>query len=623
MLFEPIKIGKLELKNRIVMPATGLGYVGRQLKNFYIERAKGGVALIVIGPTAVNKDNPSMVNAYGDQFLPGLKDLADAVHAHGAKIALQLWHPGRYGMMPGKQNVSASDVAPPIFTKSKPKSLTIPEIKEVENEFAEGALRAKKAGFDAVEILAATGYLISQFLSRRTNKRTDEYGGSIENRMRFLLEIVAKIREKVGKDFPIICRISGNEFVEEGNTLEEQKMVAKALEKAGVDAINVNVGWHESNVPQITMCVPRGGFVYLAQGIKEVVKIPVIASHRINDPILAEKILKEGRADMVAMARALIADPELPNKAREGRYDDIRPCLACNQGCFDHILRMKPVSCFMNPVAGREDKCEIKKAEKPKKVWVVGGGPAGMEAALITAMRGHRVTLFEKEKLGGQLNLASVTPGRGELANVAEYFSKQLRKLGVEIRKEEATLEEITKGKPDAVIVATGSTPISNFPGSQRENVVTAHDVLSGRKEVGNRVIIVGGGGIGCETAIFLAEKGKKVTLVEMLGKIGQDIGFSTRWTRLQVIAKKSIKVMTGTKAREIVDGGLRVEVGTDSKEEILKADTIILALGVKPNRSLADALKGKVELHEIGDCKEPQRAMEALHAGFEVGLNI
>ena len=623
MLFEPIKIGTMELKNRIVMPAIGLGYTGKRLTNFYVHRAKGGVGFIVIGPTAVNKGNPSFVNVFDDKNITGLKKLANSIQEHGAKAALQLWHPGRYGFSVAKL-VSASDIPSPIFTKAKPKALTIPEIIEIEDEFAEGALRVKKAGFDAVEILCGTGYLISQFLSRHTNNRTDEYGGDLENRMKFLLEIIERVRSKIG-DHPLVCRISGDEFVEDGNTLTEQKIIAKALEDAGVNALNVNVGWHESRIPQMTMSVPRGGFVHLAQGIKEAVSIPVIASHRINDPILADNIIGEGKVDMVAMARALIADPDLPNKAREGKIEEIRPCIACLQGCFDNVFKAKAVTCFMNAMAGKEEDWKIGTAESPKKIIVVGGGPAGMETARVAAIRGHNVTLYEKDRLGGQLNLAAIPPGRGEFKNVPTYFSTQLKKLGVVVKQVKADANLIIDEKPDITIIATGSTPAIPDLEGVKEAVeegyaVTAHEILSG-KDTGETVVILGGGGIGVETAIYLSDKGKRVTLVEMLKRVGSDIGSSTRWTRMNALFDLKVNVRKETKALGIINNKLIVE--KDGKKEELKADTIVLAAGTTPDRSLVEALEGKVEVRAVGDCVEPKKGLEAVHAGFELARKI
>ncbi|RZN68320.1 MAG: FAD-dependent oxidoreductase [Candidatus Methanolliviera hydrocarbonicum] len=624
ILFEDTKIGSMELKNRIVMPSIGCFFTDDRLKNFYVERAKGGVGLIFIGPTGIDENEPSYVNIYSDEFIPELKDLSGAVQAYGTKIGLQLWHPGRYSFFPGDHIVSASDIPAPIFTRQRPRALTIPEIEKIEDEFAEGALRTKKAGFNCVEFIAATGYLISQFLSPCTNKRTDRYGGSIEKRMRFLLEIIEKTREKVGDNFPILCRISGNEFVDGGNTLDEQKIIAKALDDAGVDALNVNVGWHESRVDQMSMMVPRGNFIYLAKGIKDVVNIPIIASHRINDPILAENILKEKKADLIAMARPLIADPELPNKAKEGRYDEIRTCIACNQGCFDNVFSGLPITCVVNPAVGNEEEYKIKPVEDPKKVIVVGGGPAGAEAARVAALRGHNVTLYEKDdRLGGQINLISAWPEMEEFANIPRYYLTQLRK-NVEIEfGRDVTPDLIMRENPDVVIVATGASPIiPGVPGVDRDNVITAFDILRGREVDGENIVIMGGGGVGCDVALFLAGKGKKVTIVEMLGKVGADIGRTTRWIVKKRIREAKIDIKTGTKAVEIVEGGLIVE--EDGKRGFIEGDGIVLSVGTRSNRGLYDALSGKIsELYLIGDSSKPRKALDAIREGAEIARQI
>jgi len=624
ILFEDTKIGSMELKNRIVMPSIGCFFTDDRLKNFYVERAKGGVGLIFIGPTGIDENEPSYVNIYSDEFIPELRDLSEAVQAYGTKIGLQLWHPGRYSFFPGDHIVSASDIPAPIFTRQRPRALTIPEIEKIEDEFAEGALRTKKAGFNCVEFIAATGYLISQFLSPRTNKRTDRYGGSIEKRMRFLLEIIEKAREKVGDNFPILCRISGNEFVDGGNTLDEQKIIAKALDDAGVDALNVNVGWHESRVDQMSMMVPRGNFIYLAKGIKDVVNIPIIASHRINDPILAENILKEKKADLIAMARPLIADPELPNKAKEGRYDEIRTCIACNQGCFDNVFNGLPITCLVNPAVGNEEEYKIKPVEDPKKVIVVGGGPAGAEAARVAALRGHNVTLYEKDdRLGGQINLISAWPEMEEFANIPRYYLTQLRK-NVEIKfGRDVTPDLIMRENPDVVIVATGASPIiPGVPGVDRDNVITAFDILRGREADGENIVIMGGGGVGCDVALFLAGKGKKVTIVEMLGKVGADIGRTTRWIVKKRLREAKIDIKTGTKAVEIVEGGLIVE--EDGKRGFIEGDRIVLSVGTRSNRGLYDALSGEIsELYLIGDSSKPRKALDAIREGAEIARQI
>ncbi|TDA30985.1 MAG: NADH oxidase, partial [Hadesarchaea archaeon] len=502
ILFSPISIGRMVVRNRIVMPALTTGYafgeVTDQLKHYFEARAKGGAGLIVVGIAAVEKGTEYVISASDDSYIPGLRELTETIHVHGAKTALQLWHPGRYEFVEitGREPVSASDIPPPIFSRVKPRALTVPEIKRIEEEFAQAAGRAKEAGFDAVEFIGSAGYLISQFLSPVTNRRTDEYGGSLENRMRFLLEIVELTKEVVGKDFPLMCRLSGDELIPGGNTLSEMKMVARKLAEVGISAINVTAGWHESRVPMITMEVPRGGYVYLAEGIKEALKgteVRVAASNRINEPFLAERILREGKADLISMGRALVADPEFPKKAQEGRVEDIVTCVACCQGCFDRLFEGRPLTCMVNPGVGREAEVKVEPAVKKKRVLVVGGGPGGLKVAEMAALRGHQVILCEEDgELGGQLNLASVTPGREELGTVVRELALHAKKAGVEIRlRTKVDADMVEEIEPDAVVLATGALPIvPSFPGVDLPHVVQAWEVLKGR-EVGKRVVVV------------------------------------------------------------------------------------------------------------------------------------
>jgi 2,4-dienoyl-CoA reductase (NADPH2) len=632
-LFEPIKLGNLVVKNRIVMPTVTTGFstgpVTDQLKAYYIERAKGGVGMIFVGICGIEKGLKYTIDVSSDDAIPGLQVLAKAIKAEGARVGLQAFHPGRYEFtwITGRKPVSASDVASSLAGTEKPRALTVPEIDKIEDEYAQAALRAKKAGFDAAEFIGSAGYLISQFLSPATNKRTDGYGGGLENRIRFPLEIVERAKKLVGESYPIVFRLSGDELVPGGNGIEETKIIAKKLEDAGVVAFNITAGWHESRVPMITMDVPRGGYVYLAEGVKKVLSsAKVMASNRINDPILADRIIGEGKADMVSMGRPLVADPELPKKAMERRFDDIRMCVACNQGCLDLLFQATPITCMVNPMVGKEGKIRIAPATQKKKVVVIGGGPAGLEAAMIAAQRGHSIVLFEKtSKLGGQLNLAFVAPHKEELGCIVTYLSTQVKKLGVKtILGTEATLDLVSAEDPDAVIVATGAIPVKpKIPSEKGQTVVQAWDVLAGMDLTGNNVVIAGGGGTGCYTAHYLADKkGKKVAIVEMLDKVANDVGVSSRWILRKELNDCGVKVLTGSKLKNITRNAVVIERG--GKEESLGADAVVLALGATASDDLSSRARERFgEVYSIGDCVKPRKALEAIHEGFDVGLKV
>jgi 2,4-dienoyl-CoA reductase (NADPH2) len=632
-LFEPIKVGSLTIKNRIVMPTITTGFsvgpVTRQLTDYFVERAKGGVGIIFVGISGIEKELKYSIDISSDEAILGLKGLAQAIKGKGARAAIQVWHPGRleFTWITGRKPVSASDVASTLAGTEKPRPLTVAEIERVEDEYAQAALRAKKAEFDAVEFIGSAGYLISQFLSPVTNKRTDVYGGSMENRLRFPVEIVQRAKQLVGESYPITFRLSGEELIPGGNGLEETKIIAKKLEDAGVVAFNITAGWHESRVPMITMDVPRGGYVYLAEGVKKVVSsAKVIASNRINDPVLADRIIAEGRADMVSMGRPLIADPELPRKALEGRFDDIRMCVACNQGCFDHLFQASPITCMVNPMVGKEGKIRIEPAKQKKKVVVVGGGPGGLEAAMIAAKRGHNVVLFERNaSLGGQINLASVPPHKEELGNIITYIANQIRKLSVKVNlAKEATLDMISKEKPDAVVVATGAQPVKpNIPSEKGQTILQAWDVLAGNVPKGQNVVIAGGGGVGCYTAHYLAEiKKKKVTIVEMLDKVANDVGVSSRWILRKELADRGVNVVIQARLERIAKNSVVIRKG--DKEESIPADAVVLALGANSDNTLYNEAKSKFsEVYAVGDCVKPRKALEAIHEGFDVGLKV
>ena len=671
-LFEPLWINSLELHNRILMPAMHLNMadnftVTEQMRAFYAARAKGGVGLITVGYATVDElsGNFLCLGAHEDAHVEGLASLADAIHEGGAPCAVQLNHSGRYNysfLLGGQQPVAPSAVASRM-TREEPRALTIPEIKGVVASFAAAAGRVKAAGYDAVEILSGTGYLISEFLSPLTNLREDEYGGSLSNRMRFGLEILSAVRAEVGRDFPITYRINGNDFMPGGNGREDLQEYAVALTNVGVDALCINVGWHEARVPQIVTSVPKGVFGYLAQGIRQRVDVPIIASHRIPDARTAREMIDDGVCDAVAMGRALIADPELPNKAKAraagGDAAPTRHCVACAQGCFDKLFQGEHVVCLCNPRAGFEH-LSAPKAECAKKVMVVGGGPGGMSAALAAASQGHDVALFEREgRLGGQLHLASAPPGREEFIRLAEDLVAELATSRVNVVLGTDVDEKAIRGaEPDLLILATGAQPtIPPIPGVERlhdaevegTQVVQAWNVLAGLEGTGQRVVVIGGGAVGVESALYLAEKGsltgealkflliegaetvetlrelaikgtKEVCLVEMVDRVGQDIGRSSRWVMMQEIARRGVNIKTATQALEIGDGYVRVE-GENGVEDI-PADTVVLAAGAESHSPLVAVAQGiGIETVTVGDAQGIAQIIDAVHQGHAAGM--
>lgn len=662
-LFSPIKINTMEVKNRLVMTAMHLGYtpegfVTDQLVDFYRERAKGGMGLIFVGGCPIDEYGgmSNMIRIDDDKYLPGLRRLAGEVKDAGARVGAQLYQAGRYthsAMIGGRKPISASAVRSKL-TGETPRALELSEIPGVQDRFAEAALRAKEAGFDCVEILASAGYLISQFLSSITNKREDEYGGSLENRMRFGLEVARKVRRAVGPHYPVTVRIAGNEFMDGGNTNQEAQVFAQALEKEAVDLFNVTGGWHETRIPQLTMFVPRRAYVYLASGIKSAVRVPVLASNRINDPSEAEEILRNGEADMVTVARGLIADPKFAEKARTGKAETIYHCIGCNQGCFDNIFRFMPATCLVNPRAGLEGELEIKTAMVKKKVLVVGGGPAGMKAACVAAERGHKVTLVEgSERLGGQVLLNEQIPGRKEMATAVKDLAANLYYLGVEvITGKKADRVFVKEMNPDSVIIATGARPgMLPVAGADLPHVVQAWDVLAGKRGVGKRVVIVGGNAGGLDAALFLAGIGtippdalhflvanraenletllglmnrgiKEITVLEMAPKAGSDIGLSTRWTVFAELKRLGVTIITGAKVISITPEA--VEAETEEGRKRIPADSVVMATGSVSVSNLKAELAGLVpEVRVIGDAVRPRNALEAIKEGFMAGLSV
>lgn len=661
-LLSPITIGSLKLRNRIVMPAMHLlytpdGEVNDRFIAFYEERAQGGAGLLIVGGCTVDEysGGRELIGLDHDRFIPGLERFTKAIHVHGAMVAAQLYQAGRYAhsFLIGRQAIAPSPL-PSRFTHEMPREMSREDINKVIESYAAAAVRAQSAGFDAVEILAAAGYIISQFLSPITNQRSDEYGGALENRMRFGLEVARTVRAAVGKDFTLIARLAGNDFMPGSHTNKETCRFARELEACGIDAFNITGGWHETRIPQIPMEVPRGGFAYLAQGVKQAVGKPVIACNRINDPALADTIIRQGRADMVGFARGLIADAYLPKKLMEGRSDAIMPCIGCNQACFDHLFQFKPVECMVNPRASHETEMPLSvQATAPKRVMIIGGGPAGLTAAATAAASGHEVSLYEKEAtLGGQLALAGALDERYEFLTLKEALVRQASSAGAQIHTG-MTVDKalIESAKPDAVIIASGGEPIDPpIPGVENANVVQAWDVLAGRVDVGKEIVIIGGGAVGIETAVYLAKIGtidahtlqflflnqaedvatlktlstkgiKAVTLIEMLPRLGADIGFSTRWVELAMLRRYGIKAMTSTKAVEIKNEGVLIEC--DGATSLIPADTVVLAVGTRKVNPLAEQIPAGIQVITIGDALKPRKAFDAIHEGFKAARSL
>ncbi len=660
-LLTPIIIRNTEIRNRIVMSAMHLSYTDNGFANerfyrFYEERARGGAGLIMVGGCQIDEHGyDSMLSINDDKYIPKLKELTSRVQKFGSKVGCQLFQAGRYsfGFLSGVQSVAPSAVFSPL-TREMPRELAIDEVYQVIASFGQAARRAREAGFDLVEIIGSAGYLLSQFLSPLTNFRQDEFGGSLENRMRFGLEVVREVRRQVGDDYPVAIRLAGHELVSGGTPREEIIAFARELEKVGIDLINVTGGWHESRVPQITMNVPNGAFVYLAQAVKKAVDVKVVASNRLNDIKLAERLLLNGQADMISIARGLIADPELPLKVSESRIGEIRRCIACNQGCMDHTFGMGIVECLVNAQAGHECEIDVTKAPEAKRVLVIGGGPAGMEAARVAAMRGHKVSLWEKaDRLGGQLLLASVPPGRSDFRHLTKYLKDSLKALEVDITLNQvANQKNVKEFSPEVIVVATGASPgTPPISGVDSKNVVQAWEVLERDMELGDEIVVIGGGAVGCETALFLAHIGtidaetlrfltvhrveepeklyelstqglKRVTLVEQQPRVGQDIGRSNRWIIYHDLRRYGVELRTSTTVVAIEENGVVVETG--NKREKIKADTVVLAVGAVSKCDLFSQLQEITpEIYLIGDAAEPRKAMEAIHEGFRVGNTI
>jgi len=645
-LFEPAKIGNLSIKNRIVMAPMGNqglveldGRFSPRGIEYFAVRARGGVGLITTGCVLIdNEVEPKVADHWSlmpridsVRFICRISELADAVHDYGAKLSLSLT--GGYGRVisrnifpQAKQPVGPSPL-PWLWDESViTKELTTTEVEEIVKAFELAAERAKLSGVDAIEIHGHEGYLIDQFMTSLWNKRTDKYGGDLEGRLRFPIEIIGAIKRGAGSDFPVIFRYGAKHYLPGGREVEESQEIAKRLEKAGADALHVDAGayesWPWSHPP---MYQPPGCLVDMAEAIKKVVKIPVIAVGKLGYPELAESVLKEGKADFIALGRPLLADPDWPIKVKEGKLDDIRFCIGDQDGCLDRIFNFKYLSCTVNPAAGMEKELAINQTEKPKSVLVIGGGPAGMEAARVAALRGHKVALWEKNNyLGGNLIAAAIPDFKQDIRWYTNYLSTQIEKLGVDIELgKKASTELVQKTAPELVIVATGSTPlVPEIEGVDRDKVVTAIDVLLGKKEIGETIVVAGGGMIGCELAVYLGQKGKKITIVEMLEDIATDLGRSGRMKLMEMLDESHVEILTGTKLLKITEEGAIFE--NNGGEKVLKSDTIVLALGLKAEAALSEELNDKVpELYVIGDCVKPRKIINAVWEAYRVARLI
>jgi len=635
-LLSPGTIGKMNIKNRIVMPpmvrgyATPDGITTRKLIDHYAARARGGVGLTIVEATYVHQSGKGWhqgVGIHSDKCIPELGNLTEAVKRWGGKIAIELHHAGRQTTtsVTGMPIVAPSAIPCPALG-GLPKELTTDEVAELVEAFAQAAVRAKQAGFDAVEIHAAHGYLVSQFLSPDTNRRTDKYGGDINGRMTFALEIVHRTRETVGSDYPILVRMNALDLVDGGLEFDECKQFARKLQSVGVDALDISAGTYASRLnPRITsimgmasMYVPRGPLISYAEQIKNIVSLPVITVGAIT-PEMGEEILQQGKADFIAIGRGLLADPELPNNLAKGEPGNIRPCIRCNEHSETGGVR-----CSVNAECGFES-YGLKPALKPKKVLIVGGGPAGMEAARVSALRGHDVILYEKnEKLGGHLIEATVPNFKEELRNYKDWLIRQIKKLGVKVELgEEVTSQIVSAAKPDALIIATGSTVYRpDIPGINKPVVTTAIDILLGKANPGNKTILAGGGMIGCEVALYLAQQGKKVTIVEMLPEVAIDLPFTRRELITELI-NNGVEILTNLEITEITDNGITA-INQDRNVVNVEADKVVVAMGLIPQTEPYKELKNKAkEVYLIGDCVEARQVAEATHDGYRIGNTL
>jgi 2,4-dienoyl-CoA reductase (NADPH2) len=667
-LLSPLDLGFTTLRNRVLMGSMHTGLEDRaadydRLAAYFAERARGGVGLIVtggiapsiqgwLGPFASKLSWPWEVNRH--------RKVTHAVHAEGGRIAMQILHAGRYGYHP--LSVAPSRVKSPI-TPFTPRALSPRAILRTIADFAQCAAYAREAGYDGVEVMGSEGYLINQFLVARTNRRDDDWGGSFDNRMRFPVEIVRAIRAKVGPDFIIVYRLSMLDLVEDGQSWDEIVKLAKAIEAAGATLINTGIGWHEARIPTIVTSVPRAAFAFVTKKMKSEVTIPLVTTNRINMPDVAEQIIASGAADMVSMARPLLADAEWVNKAAAGRAHAINTCIACNQACLDHVFERKTASCLVNPRACNETELNWTRTSAPRRVAVVGAGPAGLACATVLAERGHQVTLFDAAgEIGGQFNLAKKIPGKEEFEETLRYFRTRIAETGVDLRLgTRVSAAELTPARFDEVVLATGVTPRNpRIDGQDHPKVLSYLDVLGRGKPVGRRVAIIGAGGIGFDMAEFLVHEGHSPTLdapawlrewgidpalatrgglvapqpgppareVFLLqrseGKLGERLNKTSGWVHRTTLKMKRVQMVGGVTYRKVDDRGLHVSIG--NKDQVLDVDHVVVCAGQEPNRELHDAVAASgVRVHLIGgaDVAAELDAKRAIDQGTRLAASL
>lgn len=634
LLFTPIEVAGLRLKNRLVMPpmGTGLpdheGFVTDRTVDYYRRRAEGGVGIISVEASLVAPDSYGVgpeIRLHGERFVPGLRRLAEAVKAHDCAVGIQLWHPGR-------QTLLGTPIAPSAIPLSPrtpvPHELTVDEIHGLVRTYAEAAVHSKAAGFDFVEVHGAHCYLPCEFISPLSNRRTDEYGGDLRGRARFALEVVAAVREACGPDYPVFFRISGTEGADGGFDVEDAAQVARWLVEAGVACLSVSAGnWYALHYTIPPMFMERGCLVPYAARIREATGAPVIAAGRLDDAELAERVLREGQADLVAVGRQLIADADWPNKVREGREADVRPCIACN-ACVDLVAVAKEARCAVNPEVGREGSWRMEPASTPRRVMVVGGGPAGLEAARIAAERGHRVSIWDREpELGGKLDVASRAPDKDVVLRFRDWEVRMLERLGVEMHAGvEVTRELVDRENPDVVLLASGADPlIPPIPGLEGPNVIDAQQLLLDRVPVepGERVAVIGGSATGCETAEHLVIRGAgQVTILEMRPHVGQGIEQITRRHLLGWLREHGVEILTRAKVTMVEMNQVLYE-RADGSAAAVPVDRVAMAVGWRPR---GPRLQAKLEGREVlvlGDASRPADFVAAVNAGADAGLTV